>query len=59
MRLAAVTTAGEHVLPMVLASFRAAHPGVDFGLDVGTREHVWGLLVREADLVIAGRGRPR
>ena len=26
VRLAAVTTAGEHVLPVVLASFRAEHP---------------------------------
>ena len=56
VRLAAVTTAGEHVLPTVLASFRAEHPGVELGLEVGTREHVWGLLARhEADLVIAGR----
>ena len=56
VRLAAVTTAGEHVLPTVLASFRAEHPGIELGLEVGTREHVWGLLARhEADLVIAGR----
>ena len=56
VRLAAVTTAGEHVLPVVLASFRAAYPGIELGLDVGTREHVWGLLAaHEADLVIAGR----
>ena len=60
VRLAAVTTAGEHVLPVVLASFRAAHPGIQLGLEVGTRDHVWGLLAaHEADLVIAGRGRPR
>src|SRR5512142_2018195 len=56
VRLAAVTTAGEHVLPIVLASFRAAHPAIELGVDVGTREHVWGLLAsHEADLVIAGR----
>jgi len=56
VRLAAVTTAGEHVLPVVLASFRAEHPGIHLGLEVGTREHVWGLLAaHEADLVIAGR----
>jgi DNA-binding transcriptional LysR family regulator len=56
VRLAAVTTAGEHVLPVVLASFRAEHPGIALGLEVGTREHVWGLLAaHEADLVIAGR----
>jgi len=56
VRLAAVTTAGEHVLPVVLASFRAAYPGIELGLEVGTREHVWGMLAtHEADLVIAGR----
>ena len=56
VRLAAVTTAGEHVLPVLLASFRAEHPDVALGLEVGTREHVWGLLAaHEADLVIAGR----
>jgi DNA-binding transcriptional LysR family regulator len=56
VRIAAVTTAGEHVLPAVLASFRRRHPGVDLGLDVGTREHVWALLASHAaDLVIAGR----
>ena len=56
VRLAAATTAGEHVLPVLLASFRAEHPGIELGLEVGTRDHVWGLLAaHEADLVIAGR----
>ena len=56
VRLAAVTTAGEHVLPVLLASFRTEHPGIQLGLEVGTREHVWGLLAaHEVDLVIAGR----
>ncbi|GAA0663698.1 selenium metabolism-associated LysR family transcriptional regulator [Streptomyces thermocarboxydovorans] len=56
VRVAAVTTAGEHVLPTVIAGFLAHHPGVDLGLEVGTSEQVWGLLsAHEADLVIAGR----
>lgn len=56
VRLAAVTTAGEHVLPAVLAGFRARYPGVALGLEVGTSERVWALLSsHEADLVIAGR----
>ncbi|KWX04114.1 LysR family transcriptional regulator [Carbonactinospora thermoautotrophica] len=56
VRVAAVTTAGEHVLPVALAAFRARHPGVDLRLEVGTSEHVWTLLMtHEADLVIAGR----
>jgi LysR family transcriptional regulator, low CO2-responsive transcriptional regulator len=56
VRVAAVTTAGEHILPVVIASLRERHPGVDLRLEVGTRERVWGLLTaHEADLVIAGR----
>jgi DNA-binding transcriptional LysR family regulator len=56
VRVAAVTTAGEHVLPASLAVFLARHPQVDLRLEVGTSEHVWALLAaHEADLVIAGR----
>lgn len=56
LRLAAVTTAGEHVLPPLLASFLRLHPDIDLALDVGTRERVWDMLAaHEADLVIAGR----
>lgn len=59
VRVAAVTTAGEHVLPASLAAFIARHPSVDLRLDVGTSEHVWTLLdAHEADLVIAGRPPP-
>jgi LysR family transcriptional regulator, low CO2-responsive transcriptional regulator len=56
VRLAAVTTAGEHVLPDLLASFRDEHPGVDMRLEVGSRDAVWPMLVHhEVDLVVAGR----
>jgi LysR family transcriptional regulator, low CO2-responsive transcriptional regulator len=56
VRVAAVTTAGEHVLPALLAAFLASHPGVDLQLDVGTSEHVWELLAaHRTDLAIAGR----
>ena len=56
IRVAAVTTAGEHVLPALLASFLARHPGVDLRLEVATSERVWELLVtHQADLAIAGR----
>jgi DNA-binding transcriptional LysR family regulator len=55
-RIASVTTAGEHVLPAVLARFRERHPGVALGLEVGTSERVWALLANhECDLGIAGR----
>jgi DNA-binding transcriptional LysR family regulator len=43
VRVAAVTTAGEHVLPASLAAFLGRHPGVDLRLEVGTSEHVWAL----------------
>jgi DNA-binding transcriptional LysR family regulator len=56
VRVAAVTTAGEHILPVVIASLRESHPGIDLRLEVGNRDRVWGLLAaHEADLVIAGR----
>jgi DNA-binding transcriptional LysR family regulator len=59
VRVAAVTTAGEHVLPALLAAFLARHPGVDLGLEVATSERVWDLLAtHRTDLAIAGRPPP-
>lgn len=56
VRLAAVTTAGEHVLPRFLASFRSRYSSAGISLEVGNRARVWGLLDHhEADLVIGGR----
>lgn len=56
VRLAAVTTAGEHVVPRFLASFRARHPDAGISLEVGNRDRVWDALEhREADLAIGGR----
>ena len=56
VRLAAVTTAGEHVLPLFLAAFRASWPQAEVALEVGNRSRVWELLgYREVDLVIGGR----
>jgi DNA-binding transcriptional LysR family regulator len=56
IRLAAVTTAGELLIPALLASFRAEHPGVTCELEVGPRSSVWSMLSRhEADVVVAGR----
>lgn len=56
IRLAAVTTAGEHLLPTLLASFRTEHPGIALGLEVGPRGTVWPMLAHhEVDLVVAGR----
>jgi DNA-binding transcriptional LysR family regulator len=56
LRLAAVTTAGEHLLPALLASFRQRWPDVDLTLEVCPSARVWQLLhMHEADLVLAGR----
>ncbi len=56
VRLAAVTTAAEHVLPPHLAAFRARWPEAEVTLEVGNRSRVWELLgFREVDLVIGGR----
>jgi LysR family transcriptional regulator, low CO2-responsive transcriptional regulator len=56
IRLAAVTTAGEHVLPDLLASFREKHPLVDLHLEVRASNTLWQLLLHhEVDLIVAGR----
>jgi DNA-binding transcriptional LysR family regulator len=59
LRLAAVTTAGEHVVPPILAAFRRAHPSVEVILEVGNRSRVWELLAHgDADLGVGGRPPP-
>ncbi len=56
LRLAAVTTAADQLLPGLLAGFRAAWPQVEVTLDVGPSRQVWARLTEHlADLVIAGR----
>jgi DNA-binding transcriptional LysR family regulator len=56
VRIAAVTTAGEHVLPRLLASFRAQHPRIQLSLEVAPRDRVWPMLTHhETDVVVAGR----
>lgn len=59
VRIGAVTTAGEHLLPGILASFRAHHPGVALGADVAPSAAVWPMLAHhEVDVVVAGRPPP-
>lgn len=56
VRLAAVTTAGERIVPRLLGSFRARYPGAEVVLEVGNRVHVWDLLAHhEVDMAIGGR----
>lgn len=56
VRVAAVTTAGEHLLPGQLASFLGAHPHVDLRLEVGSSERMWAMFAaHEADVMIGGK----
>jgi len=56
IRLAAVTTAGELLIPALLASFTAKYPGVVCKLEVASRMALWPMLARhEVDVVVAGR----
>ena len=56
VRVAAVPTAGEHLLPTALASFLAAYPAIDLRLEVGPSERTWAMFAaHEADVMIGGR----
>lgn len=68
VRVAAVPTAGEHLLPSALALFLAAHPQADLRLEVGPSERTWAMFAaHEADIMIGEqparardrRGSPR
>ena len=59
LRLGAVTTAGEYLVPGLLAGFRALLPDVDVTLEVGNREQILTRLAdHHLDVVIAGRPLP-
>jgi len=56
LRVAAVTTAGEQLLPGLLASFRLAYPRIGIHLEVGNRERALRLAGdHQVDLVLGGR----
>ena len=56
LRLVAVTTAGEYIVPPLLQAFRRTHPGIEPVLEVGNRAlTIERLIAREADLAIGGR----
>lgn len=56
LRIAAVTTAAEHLAPNMLHRFRLQQPESSVDLDVGNHTYVWDRLRHwEADLVIGGR----
>jgi DNA-binding transcriptional LysR family regulator len=59
LRVAAVTTAAENVMPAHLATFRQRFPDAQIHLDVGNRARVWDLLAHhEVDVVVGGRPPP-
>jgi LysR family transcriptional regulator, low CO2-responsive transcriptional regulator len=59
LRIAAVTTAAEQVVPHILGGFRRQHPLTGIRLEAGNRERVRSLLDRhQVDLVVTGRPEP-
>jgi LysR family transcriptional regulator, low CO2-responsive transcriptional regulator len=59
LRIAAVTTAAEQIVPPILGGFRRRHPQTGVRLEAGNRDHVRSLLDRhQVDLVLAGRPDP-
>jgi DNA-binding transcriptional LysR family regulator len=56
LRVSAVTTAGEHLAPLLLQAFRAQHPQLVVSLDVGNRDTVFRRLADHVvDVAITGR----
>jgi DNA-binding transcriptional LysR family regulator len=56
LRVSAVTTAGEFVVPQLIQAFRERRPDLEISLDVGNREIVFRrLLDHEVDVAITGR----
>jgi LysR family transcriptional regulator, low CO2-responsive transcriptional regulator len=59
LRIAAVTTAAEQIVPGILGGFRRRHPQTGVRLEAGNRDRVRSLLDRrQADLVLTGRPEP-
>lgn len=55
LRIAAVNTAGEYLVPPILRAFRRAHPAAELSLEVTNRAGVLRRLdLREADIGIGG-----
>jgi LysR family transcriptional regulator, low CO2-responsive transcriptional regulator len=59
LRIAAVTTAAEQIVPRLLSGFRQANPRAGVLLEAGNRDRVRALLERhQVDLAVAGRPEP-
>jgi LysR family transcriptional regulator, low CO2-responsive transcriptional regulator len=56
LRIGAVNTAGEHIVPQLMRAFGARHPDVALTVDVGNRERVFERLrTHRSDVAIGGR----
>jgi DNA-binding transcriptional LysR family regulator len=56
LRLGAVLTAGEHLMPALIQNFREHRPDLRVGLSVANREQVFRwLAAHEVDVVVSGR----
>ncbi len=59
LRVAAVTTAAEQILPGLLSGFHERYPALGIRLEAGNRDRVRALLDRhQVDLVVGGRPEP-
>ena len=56
LRVSAVTTAGEYLVPQLIQAFRERRPDVEISLDVGNRELVFQrVLDHKVDVAVTGR----
>ena len=56
LRISAVTTAGEYLVPQLIQAFRERRPEVEISLDVGNREGVFQrVLDHKVDVAVTGR----
>jgi DNA-binding transcriptional LysR family regulator len=56
VRVSAVMTAGEHLVPPLIQAFGARHPHIEVTLHVGNRREVFARLFgHETDVVVSGR----
>jgi DNA-binding transcriptional LysR family regulator len=56
LRISAVTTAGEYLVPQLIQAFRERHRQVEISLDVGNREVVFQrVLDHKVDVAVTGR----
>src|ERR671925_1034096 len=59
LRIAAVTTAAEHIVPQLVQEFSARRPELTLAVDVGNREWVFReVATHRADVAIGGGGPP-